>query len=61
MNQSAEHRGLMKDVCPSDSDMRNFSITCGLFVQGAGHMVPTDKPRPALEMFINFITNKPFN
>ncbi|KAK7487199.1 hypothetical protein BaRGS_00021551 [Batillaria attramentaria] len=29
-------------------------------VRGAGHMVPTDKPRPALEMFINFITNKPF-
>ncbi|XP_070201826.1 lysosomal protective protein-like [Littorina saxatilis] len=30
-------------------------------VRGAGHMVPTDKPRPALEMFINFISNKPFN
>ncbi|KAL8592855.1 hypothetical protein ACOMHN_050683 [Nucella lapillus] len=30
-------------------------------VRGAGHMVPTDRPRPALKMFINFITNKPFN
>ena len=28
--------------------------------QGSGHMVPTDKPRPALELFINFIQNKPF-
>merc|ERR1711988_1170853 len=29
-------------------------------IKGAGHMVPSDKPRPALEMFINFIQNKMF-
>ena len=29
-------------------------------VKGAGHMVPTDKPKPALMMFTNFIQNKPF-
>lgn len=30
-------------------------------VKGAGHMVPTDKPVPALEMFTNFIQGKPYN
>ncbi|KAJ8303416.1 hypothetical protein KUTeg_019812 [Tegillarca granosa] len=32
-----------------------------LGLQGAGHMVPTDKPEPALEMFTNFIQGKPYN
>ena len=30
------------------------------FSQGAGHMVPQDKPIPALEFFTNFLQNKPF-
>ncbi|XP_023932052.1 lysosomal protective protein-like [Lingula anatina] len=29
-------------------------------VRGAGHMVPQDKPIQALEMFTNFIQNRPF-
>lgn len=28
--------------------------------QGAGHMVPTDRPIQALEMFVNYIQNTPF-
>lgn len=28
-------------------------------IRGAGHMVPSDKPRPALKMFINFVQNQP--
>jgi len=30
-------------------------------IRGAGHMVPTDKPRPALKMFVSFIQNQPLN
>jgi len=30
-------------------------------IKGAGHMVPQNKPRPSLEMFINFIHNKRFS
>lgn len=30
-------------------------------VRGAGHMVPTDRPRPALKMFVSFIQNTPLN
>ncbi|RUS72201.1 hypothetical protein EGW08_020028 [Elysia chlorotica] len=29
-------------------------------IRGSGHMVPTDKPKPGLDMFVNFIQNKPF-
>ncbi|XP_005108565.2 lysosomal protective protein isoform X2 [Aplysia californica] len=29
-------------------------------VRGAGHMVPSDKPRPALKMFLSFIQRQPF-
>lgn len=40
--------------------VKQFQGITFVTVRGAGHMVPTDKPRPALDMFINFITNKPF-
>ncbi|KAK3880334.1 hypothetical protein Pcinc_015162 [Petrolisthes cinctipes] len=29
-------------------------------VRGAGHMVPEDKPAPALHMFTSFLSNKPY-
>ncbi|BFZ00614.1 hypothetical protein BsWGS_03652 [Bradybaena similaris] len=29
-------------------------------IKGSGHMVPTDKPIPALDMYMNFIQDKPF-
>ncbi|KAH9509418.1 hypothetical protein Btru_045848 [Bulinus truncatus] len=40
--------------------VKTFDFLTFATIRGAGHMVPTDKPRPALEMFINFIQNKPF-
>lgn len=40
--------------------VKQFQGISVVTVRGAGHMVPTDKPRPALKMFISFITNKPF-
>jgi len=30
-------------------------------IRGAGHMVPTDKPRPAFKMFVSFIQDQPLN
>lgn len=41
--------------------VKAYELLTYVTVRGAGHMVPTDRPRPALKMFINFITNKPFN
>uniref|UniRef100_A0A2C9M6B3 Carboxypeptidase n=1 Tax=Biomphalaria glabrata TaxID=6526 RepID=A0A2C9M6B3_BIOGL len=40
--------------------VKTFDFLTFATIRGAGHMVPTDKPRPALEMFTNFIQNKPF-
>ncbi|XP_059166870.1 lysosomal protective protein-like isoform X2 [Physella acuta] len=37
-----------------------FDKVAFLTVKGAGHMVPTDRPRQALQMFINFIQNTPY-
>ncbi|XP_059175154.1 lysosomal protective protein-like [Physella acuta] len=37
-----------------------FDRVAFLTVRGAGHMVPTDRPRQALEMFVNYIQNTPF-
>lgn len=33
---------------------------CCLFPQGAGHMVPTDRPLAAFTMFSRFIKNEPY-
>ncbi|GFO16725.1 carboxypeptidase [Plakobranchus ocellatus] len=40
--------------------VKSFDQITFVTVKGSGHMVPTDKPRPGIEMFINFIQNKPF-
>lgn len=32
----------------------------GPFLQGAGHMVPTDRPLAAFTMFCRFIKNQPY-
>lgn len=34
--------------------------TTALFLQGAGHMVPTDRPLAAFTMFCRFIKNQPY-
>lgn len=40
--------------------VKSFNRVNFVTIRGAGHMVPTDKPRPALDMFVNYIQNKPF-
>ncbi|BFZ06703.1 hypothetical protein BsWGS_09742 [Bradybaena similaris] len=37
-----------------------FDLVTFVTLRGAGHMVPTDQPIPALKMFINFIQDLPF-
>jgi len=39
--------------------MLSFCVYLVFFLQGAGHMVPTDKPLPAYIMFSHFINNQP--
>ncbi|XP_071092311.1 lysosomal protective protein-like [Haliotis cracherodii] len=39
---------------------RGFENLVYVTVRGSGHMVPSDKPEPALVMFTNFIKNNPF-
>nr|XP_056700336.1 lysosomal protective protein [Euleptes europaea] len=40
--------------------VKEFTNISFLTVKGAGHMVPTDKPRAAFNMFDRFINKKPF-
>ncbi|PVD27276.1 hypothetical protein C0Q70_12431 [Pomacea canaliculata] len=40
--------------------VKQFERLTFLTVRGAGHMVPTDRPRPALEMFTKFLLNQIF-
>eukprot|EP00106_Octopus_bimaculoides_P009914 XP_014777356.1 PREDICTED: lysosomal protective protein-like [Octopus bimaculoides] len=40
--------------------VKQFQNVTFVTVRGAGHMVPTDKPIPAFQLFSHFINNKPF-
>ncbi|GAB1599618.1 lysosomal protective protein-like [Argonauta hians] len=40
--------------------VKHFENVTFISVRGAGHMVPTDKPIPALKIFWHFLNNKPF-
>uniref|UniRef100_A0A8D2KYT3 Carboxypeptidase n=1 Tax=Varanus komodoensis TaxID=61221 RepID=A0A8D2KYT3_VARKO len=40
--------------------VKEFANIAFLTVKGAGHMVPTDKPRAAFSMFKRFITQQPY-
>lgn len=38
--------------------LNNFTV---ITVKGAGHMVPQTQPKPAYQLFYNFVNNKPVN
>uniref|UniRef100_A0A0B7A322 Carboxypeptidase n=1 Tax=Arion vulgaris TaxID=1028688 RepID=A0A0B7A322_9EUPU len=40
--------------------VKTFDNLAVVTIKGSGHMVPTDKPIPALDMYTKFIHNKPF-
>uniref|UniRef100_H9GKR0 Carboxypeptidase n=1 Tax=Anolis carolinensis TaxID=28377 RepID=H9GKR0_ANOCA len=40
--------------------VKEFTNIAFLTIKGAGHMVPTDKPRAAFNMFERFITRQPY-
>ncbi|CAI5778655.1 lysosomal protective [Podarcis lilfordi] len=40
--------------------VKEYTNISFLTVKGAGHMVPSDRPRPAFNMFQRFITGQPF-